>query len=448
MNKKAKLLMEQASLVEERGDLLDLWDAENRAPTRKEMGRCDVIKARLSVIDRELESVAKDDARLRQTRDFNHDLEPLSSDAHRRTSSARGRGRDYYSLFPEAGRDLGGFESRERFFEVVRSGRYDPRLFSDSAAPGLYSGHNIGNPSSGGFTVPEQIVADMLNKSLESEVIRPRARTYAMEADSIKVAGFDGSSSQDATVWGGLSSFWVPEEGSITESTGKVRQVNLRAKKLAALSTASNELVSDSPGFAEELEQRMSDAISFRLDRAFIAGTGAGMPLGIIKSDSVVSVAKEVGQAAASIVYENCKKMLSRLHPACFDNSLWLAHPSTIPQLLSLVEVIGTGGSLVQAMRETDGKFVLLTRPVIFIEKAEILGTVGDLILTDLSQYAIGLRRGMQIDRSQHVNFTSDEETFRALMRVDGMPLWSSAYQPFDSSASTLSWAVTLATRS
>ena len=64
-------------------------------------------------------------------------------------------------------------------------------------------------------------------------------------------------------------------------------------------------------------------------------------------------------------------------------------------------------------MNESNGKFTMLTRPVIFTEKTEPLGDQGDILLADLSHYVIGLRNEMRIDLSQHVYFTTDEGAAR-----------------------------------
>jgi len=49
------------------------------------------------------------------------------------------------------------------------------------------------------------------------------------------------------------------------------------------------------------------------------------------------------------------------------------------------------------------------------------------VILADLSQYAIGIRRDITIERSNDVYFASDEIGFRMRLRLDGQALASSA---------------------
>ena len=88
----------------------------------------------------------------------------------------------------------------------------------------------------------------------------------------------------------------------------------------------------------------------------------------------------------------------------------------------------------------------LLGRPIVPIEQCQTLGTVGDIILADLSQYVIADKGGLESASSIHVRFVYDESVFRFVYRVDGQPIWNSALTPF-LSANTLSPFVALASR-
>ncbi len=98
-------------------------------------------------------------------------------------------------------------------------------------------------------------------------------------------------------------------------------------------------------------------------------------------------------------------------------------------------------------MTETDGQFKILTRPVIFTEKTETLGSAGDIMLCDFSQYVVGLRQGLRFDQSIHPGFTTDEIYARLIERHDGQPLWDKALTLEDGST-TVSPFVKLAARS
>jgi len=88
----------------------------------------------------------------------------------------------------------------------------------------------------------------------------------------------------------------------------------------------------------------------------------------------------------------------------------------------------------------------LFGRPMLPIEQASTVGTVGDLILADMSQYVVAEKGGMQSASSLHVRFLYDEAVFRFTLRIDGQPMWSAPLTPSQGS-NTLSPFVTLATR-
>jgi HK97 family phage major capsid protein len=168
-----------------------------------------------------------------------------------------------------------------------------------------------------------------------------------------------------------------------------------------------------------------------------------------------IDVTKVTSQTAATIVPSNILSMYSRLEPALLDGSVWLAHPSTITELYRLSapgqDSVGAastvfGTSLFSQPGPDAPSGTLLGRPLVFTEKLPTLGTTGDIVLCNLSQVALGMRREISIDVSLDIGFASDTVQFRSIMRFDSQGKWSSAHTP--KSGSTMSWVVTLATRS
>ena len=58
----------------------------------------------------------------------------------------------------------------------------------------------------------------------------------------------------------------------------------------------------------------------------------------------------------------------------------------------------------------------LFGRPLIPVEYCQTLGTEGDLILTDLSQYLLATKGNIQTDFSIHFRFVYSESVFRILV--------------------------------
>ena len=365
-----------------------------------------------------------------------------------RSYSTDGHGRDksYSGMFGSPHGD-DGFHRFGDFLAVVSSGRFHDRLRPANFASAMTGSGG----SSGGFLVPEEFAAMMLDKSLESEIVRPRATVHPMSTDTLKIAGFD-SLDNSSNLFGGMIAGWTEEAGTRTETNPTVRKIELKSKKLFILSQASNELVADGKDFETLIGEAMIKAVGWFLDFACLQGTGSGQPLGTLRDPALVTVVKESSQAANTILYQNVVKMLSRLHPACYSTAVWVASPSTIPQLLSMTipvkNMSGTenvGGSHYAVLTESNGQYHIMGRPALFTEKLPALGNVGDILLADFSQYSIGLRKEIAVEKSIHPGFTSDTSYYRCILRADGQGRWSSPLTP--KNGDTLSWCVTLAER-
>ena len=329
-----------------------------------------------------------------------------------------------------------GFHSMDEFLKTLHLGRADQRLLNSSMVEGI--------PEFGGYSVPEEYGAFLMDKSLESEIIRPRATVWVMGSETKKVPAFDGAD-RSTNLFGGISGEWLEEGQTGTRKVAKLRLIQLTAKKLACFSQASNELIADGMSFEEMLAGALIKGIGWYMDYAFINGTGEGQPLGILNDPALITVAKEQDQSASTITYQNVVNMFSRLAPSCFTNAVWLANPSVIPQLLTMTITIGTGGAQIPVFKEEASRFTLLGKEIIFTEKCPALGVKGDIILVDLSQYAIGMRKEIALDRSNVPGWMEDMTDYRVIVRVDGQGTWDKPVTP--KNGTTLSWVVALETR-
>lgn len=346
-------------------------------------------------------------------------------------------GRSYAELFGPAVSAGEPFNSFGEFCSIIAHGQYDPRL--------MLAGMSEGKLSSGGYAVPVEYASALLDHSLEKEIVRPRAQVVPMSSPTRKVGLIENSDNSTSAPFGGLSLAWTDEGGEIALKEAKLRMVSLSAKKGGMLVPISNELLEDGLGFDAQISTAITTSVGWGIDLTFLQGTGAGQPLGILKSPSLIVISKETGQLAATIEWENLTKMYGRMLPGSIPNSVWICNSNCVPALLSVQIPIGTGGQVYPALREESGSFSLLGRPVVFTEKVPPLGSQGDVTLCDLSMYVIGLRRDIALDRSNAPGFSTDTTHLRALVRVDGQPIMDKAFTP--KSGPTLSWAVTLAVR-
>ncbi len=329
--------------------------------------------------------------------------------------------------------------------DVQRNEGLDKRLADASVAKQL--GESDGD--TGGFLVPEEFRAELMELPLEQSIVRSRAMIVPMASNSIKIPSVRDTS-HVTTVFGGVQAFWRAEAAALTQSEPVFSQIQLIAKKLTGLTQISNELLSDSAIAMEALLTRMfGQAIAYFEDDAFINGDGAGEPLGFLDAanGSLIAVDAEAGQGANTIVWENIINMWARMLTISKSRAVWLVSPDTFPQLATMALNIGTGGSAVWLSNGVGGApTTILGRPVIETEKVSVLGDQNDIALVDPSFYVIGDRQAVTMAASQHVRFANDEVQFRFIERLDGQPWVETPLTPRNGGP-TQSPFVTLAAR-
>ena len=341
------------------------------------------------------------------------ELKDLGPEQQQQIVVSSPQGRTCRDIF---GQDFSSSEwKRGEFAETVIKRLHDERLESRGLIEGV--------PSDGGFLVPEPKAAQVLDFLLLHSFVMSSAQVFPMTSNTLKVPALV-IGDLSANYFGGITLAWTNEAATIAESKPKFAQREFTANKLAGYSPISNELLDDAVVGEKLIFDAFARALRSDLDQHFVTGTGSGQPLGILNGPSTIAVAKESGQSASTIVYDNLVKMVARLNAGSFERSEWVVHPTTIPQLLTLSLPVGTGGSQVPVMNPSSGRFTMLSRPVRISSKAKPLGTKGDIMLLDWSQYGVGLRKDLRLESSSHAKFSSDESVVRIIMRVDGQPLW------------------------
>lgn len=368
-----------------------------------------------------------------------------SGNAARTPLSGSARFADLFT--PQADPYAGRFASLGEFGIAVAAGGTDSRLMRVQAA-GMSEGTGVG----GGFLVPSAYLANVLDTALTEELVRPRAMVLPMFTNSLNAASFDY---QDATsgASAGLTLRWVGEANSLAEQTGKARDVTLKAKKGSIYVRVSNECANDAIAFDRQLHAAMAGAVAQGLDYAALQGTGAGQPLGVLNAPGLITVSKESGQAASTILLQNLAKMLARLRPGSYRRAVWMVHQTALPLLYQMALVIknvaGTenvGGGSAGVTIDADGNLRIFGRPVLVSDACSTLSSLGDIVLADWTGYIIGLRADAAILRDDSRHFDTDEVAFRMILRLDGQPVNSAPVKLRDGT-NTVSHFVTLEAR-
>lgn len=289
--------------------------------------------------------------------------------------------------------------------------------------------------------------------SLERSIVRANGATnLPMTTDTLNIPRNDDTD-HTSNVFGGVLAYWVEETGTKTESEPKWGNCKLTAHKLVGLTTASDELLADTPFAFEKILKRMfAEAIAYYEDSAFITGTGVGQPLGFQTSGALITVAR---QANNNVRWRDLANIYARMFTASHSRAIWIVNQETLPHLITMVAenaaAAATAGSVIWvnpnqgAANNIPG--TILGRPFFISEKVPALGSQGDVGYYDLSYYLIGDRSSLAIDVSKHVYFTTDKTAWRFVLRVDGQP-WIQAPLTPGTSMDTVSPFVCLSSTS
>ncbi len=293
------------------------------------------------------------------------------------------------------------------------------------------SGLNAGTPSEGGFLIQTQFSDRLLNRAREESVLMPLC------ADIPVAEGFDGvelpyineTSRATGSRWGGVQVYRNNEAETVSATKPKFGKHEIRLEEMTGIAYATNKLLRNVPALQAVIENAFGSEFGFKIDDEIIRGTGAGQCLGILNANSLLSVPKEVGQAADTIVRANVSKMRSRMPAKNRRNAVWLINGDCEPQLEAMSLDVGTGGTAVWTPANglsVDPYDRLYSRPILVMEQSSALGDAGDILFCDFSEYVLVTKQGIDAQTSMHVKFLTNENTFRFIMEINGQPVPSS----------------------
>jgi len=352
----------------------------------------------------------------------------------------------------------GGFKSFAHFCQDVyqrdtTQGRHVSKELDAWERKAAGTGMQAGDVNFGGALIPVEFRNQLLVMVEESNELLPRCTQIPMATQIIEVPllySFDQSS---GLVHGGIQWKWIDEDAQFSETRPKTSKIQLKLHKLTGLAYVSDELMRFSPQSVEALITRgFVDGLNYQYNYVLVRGTGAGQPQGVLNANCKVSTSAESGQLAATILYENILKMYqSAWNPA---RCVWVANPNTLIQLATMGISVGIGITPVflPAGGASGSPYsTLMGLPIIWNDHCSTLGTEGDIMLIDWSQYWFARPAGMdnmQADTSIHLKFDYLQTAFRFLLYCSGLCTWPTYYTPPQATTSYRSPIVTLATRS
>ena len=272
----------------------------------------------------------------------------------------------------------------------------------------------------GGFLVPEELLATIIVLREQFGVFRQECHVVPMGRDTLN--------------WprrtGGLTAYFTGENSAITESQASWDNINLTAKKLAALTRMSSEIAEDAVvSIADWLVGEIAYAFAAKEDDCGFNGDGTSVFGGIRGLSAVfgdgshtagqyqVSTATLTGMVAADFT-----GVMGKLPQYALQNAKWYMSQQMFYSAAGTVLAKG-GGNTILTLANDPMNPRLLGFPVVLAQKLPIAtpGTGKPMFyFGDLSKSsAIGDRRSVMIARSNERYFDTDQIGLRGTERFD-----------------------------
>lgn len=299
--------------------------------------------------------------------------------------------------------------------KALRQGRFDVVRFQ---LAGKALGE--GTDSAGGYLVPAEHSSQLVKMLSARGAVRAAGATVLpMASDTLQIPAQTG----------GATAYWVAENAQITASGQTWGQVDLQAKKLAALTKLSAELFEDSDPQVEALVMAdLARVLALEEDVKYLRGDGENnTPTGLEYISGVNVDAATLGENGGTPSFDDLADMIARLdsNDVPLEGRAWVAHPRTLNSLRQVKDEVG---SYLWADPAAPGEPPTLWGCPVYTTTAipldETQGTSTDcstLYLGCWPEFVIGQRKALELRASDAAGnaFEYDQVFIRAIMRVD-----------------------------
>jgi len=185
-----------------------------------------------------------------------------------------------------------------------------------------------GTDSEGGYLVPEEFRAEVIRLAGEYGIARRYCRVVPMTRDVMKFP----------TVESGVTASWVDEGGTIGTSQPTFGQVTLTARKLAAITVMTNELLADANvDVVRLLQQLFAEALAQAEDDALFNGSAGGNIPGILNNANVTTVTMSAGNTSfADVTADDLADMIDQIPTNAARNARFYLHRNILTYLRKL----------------------------------------------------------------------------------------------------------------
>lgn len=335
------------------------------------------------------------------------------------------------------------FNSFGEFLNAVKvAGKTKDRVVDKRLVKDAIKGVNETTDADGGYAVQSDYLGVILDGARERSQILQRCRNYTVANDANRInyitpdLSAETSANAGTVVAGGVQAYWVDEGGTVTATKPKFKNNEIKLGKIMGIAYVTEEMLQDAAFMPNYLEDSFSEAVAGLLTDGVINGAGesvdsstARQPLGIMNSSALVSVAMaDTATTNKKLKAQDFLNMKSAMRNKNWANAVWFIHPDYEADLPLLVD--DSGNQLfMPAGGISGGQYdTILGRPVVYDEFVAAKGSYGAILLADMSEYMLISKGNERKEWSMHVEFLTDQQCFRIILRVGGAPVNNTTY--------------------
>lgn len=213
----------------------------------------------------------------------------------------------------------------------------------------------------------------------------------------------------------------IAENTAIDESDPAFAKRTLGAYKYAVLIQAPRELVDDS---GVDLEGFLARQCGWALGNAFgadlVTGSGSSKPSGIVQTATVgvTGEAAKAGVFKADNIIDLYHSVIGAYRKS--PSAAWLMNDATLGAVRKLAD--SNGQYLWQPSLQMGAPDKLIGKPVFTDPNvAAVAAGAKSIIFGDMSRYFVRTVNGVRFERSTDYAFNTDQITFKAVLRGDGL---------------------------
>lgn len=272
-----------------------------------------------------------------------------------------------------------------------------------------------GDNASGGYLVPTEFRAQLVEDLKDSPVMRSLVTVIPMASDSLELP----------TLASDVQTSWGSENTAISTTTARFGTLTFAPYRLNTMMYTSRELVADSAISVVPLITRLfTQAIGRAEDTAIINGSGTGQPTGLMTGIASISGIDNGNDDA--VLADNIKRLPFRLGTQYRRNARWVMNSISLGQIAALRES-SSGAFLFKEGIEGLTPHTLAGYPV-FEQNDMPLDT---LLFGDFSYYYLADREQMSVETTTQGagTFEKHQVAIKVVERIDGKPAIYNAFK-------------------